>query len=178
MPWGWPLASCRARPPSLSKACKSSASFSDLPLKRYATETRNAKLLAPRCLRDEVVHGRAVAGWCCPSPSPRGWSCTVGPACAFATTGFVDPCLSFCISMCAVCTPKLAQWRAQAQNQRMAQRGGRTLLGLGVRVACCCIVWFGSSIAIICELRTRTPLTHASQARPLVCAAQTRTSTT
>ena len=47
----------------------------------------------------------------------------------------------------------------------MALRGGRTLLGLGVRVACCCIVWFGSSIAIICELRTRTPLTHASQAR-------------
>ena len=58
-------------------------------------------------------------------------------------------------------TPKLAQSRRW--HQRMAQRGGRTLLGLGVRVACCCIVWFGSSIAIICELRTRTPLTHASQ---------------
>jgi hypothetical protein len=44
-------------------------------------------------------------------------------------------------------------WRSA---QRMAQRGGRTLLALGVRVACCCIVWFGSSIAIICELGTRT----------------------
>ena len=39
----------------------------------------------------------------------------------------------------------------------MTQRSSRTLLTLGGRVACCCIVWFGSSIAIICELRTRTP---------------------
>ena len=50
----------------------------------------------------------------------------------------------------------------------MTQRSSRTLLALGGRVACCCIVWFGSSIAIICELTTRTPLAPAPKLTPPV----------
>ena len=50
----------------------------------------------------------------------------------------------------------------------MTPRSSRTLLALGGRVACCCIVWFGSSIAIICELRTRTPLAPAPEHAPPV----------
>ena len=79
-------------------------------------------LLAPRCLRDEVVHGRAVAGWSAHRPvrSPRRWSyvrctCTVqvqyrysssvgpgAPASVVATAGFVLSCLSrvSCLSVC------------------------------------------------------------------------------
>ena len=57
-------------------------------------------------------------------------------------------------------------WHTSHRDSRtgMTQRSSRTLLALGSRVACCCIVWFGSSIAIICELRTRSQA-HTSRAR-------------
>ena len=57
-------------------------------------------------------------------------------------------------------------WHTSHRDSRtgMTQRSSRTLLALGSRVACCCIVWFGSSIAIICELRTRSQA-HTSRVR-------------